>query len=92
MRLLIVGSLRGQLTVATKMAMDKGASVTHAETIEQAMAVMRGRGADLMMVEVALDIRDRAATEAAIAEAVNRYIAARTGAAVPHDNPGRSAS
>jgi two-component system response regulator FlrC len=58
MRLLIVGSLRGQLTVATKMAMDKGASVTHAETIEQAMAVVRGRGADLMMVEVALDIRD----------------------------------
>ena len=37
-------------------------------------------------------IRDRAATEAAIAEAVNRYIAARTGAAIPHDNPGRSAS
>src|SRR5215208_1739214 len=58
MRLLIVGSLRGQLTVATKMAMDKGASVTHAESIEQAMAVVRGRGADLMMVEVALDIRD----------------------------------
>ena len=58
MRLLIVGSLRGQLTVATKMAMDQGASVTHAESIEQAMAVVRGRGADLMMVEVALDIRD----------------------------------
>src|SRR5829696_8022447 len=58
MRLLIVGSLRGQLTVATRMAMDKGASVTHAESIEQAMAVVRGRGADLMMVEVALDIRD----------------------------------
>src|SRR5215212_2377200 len=58
MRLLIVGYLRGQLTVATKMAMDKGASVTHAESIEQAMAVVRGRGADLMMVEVALDIRD----------------------------------
>ncbi len=36
--------------------------------------------------------RDRAATEAAIAEAVNRYIAARTEAAIPHDNPGRSAS
>ena len=36
-------------------------------------------------------IRDRAATEAAIAEAVNRYIAARTGVAVSHDNPGRSA-
>jgi flagellar assembly protein FliH len=37
-------------------------------------------------------IRDRAATEAAIAEAVNRYIAARTHAALLHDNPGRSAS
>jgi DNA-binding NtrC family response regulator len=59
MRLLIVGTLKGQLTVATKMAMDKGASVTHAESIDQAMAVVRsGRGADLMMVEVALDIRD----------------------------------
>ena len=36
--------------------------------------------------------RDRAATEAAITQAVNRYIAARTGAAIPEDNPGRSAS
>src|SRR5689334_6379086 len=59
MRLLIVGTLRGQLTLATKMAMDKGAAVTHAETIEQAMAVVRsGRGADLMMVEVVINIRD----------------------------------
>src|SRR3989304_1389140 len=57
MRLLIVGTLKGQLTLATKMAMDKGAAVTHAEDIEQAMAVVRsGRGADLMMVEVAIDI------------------------------------
>ena len=30
MRLLIVGTLRGQLTLATKLAMDKGAAVTHA--------------------------------------------------------------
>jgi flagellar assembly protein FliH len=36
--------------------------------------------------------RDRAATEAAITEAVNRYIAGRTQAAISHDNPGRSAS
>jgi flagellar assembly protein FliH len=36
--------------------------------------------------------RDRAAIEAAIAEAVNRYIAARTETAIPQDNPGRSAS
>jgi DNA-binding NtrC family response regulator len=59
MRLLIVGTLKGQLTSATKIAMDKGASVTHAESNDQAMAVLRsGKGADLMMVDVALDIRD----------------------------------
>ena len=59
MRLLIVGSLGGQLTSATKLAMDKGASVTHADSNEQALAVLRsGRGADLLMVDVALAIRD----------------------------------
>jgi two-component system, response regulator FlrC len=59
MRLLIVGTLKGQLTTATKLAMDKGASVTHAQTVDQALAVLRsGRGADLLMVDVALDIRD----------------------------------
>src|SRR5712691_5731753 len=59
MRLLIVGTLKGQLTTATKLAMQKGASVTHAETVEQALNVLRaGRGADLLMVDVALDIRD----------------------------------
>src|SRR4249920_1079422 len=59
MRLLIVGTLGGQLTTATKLAMDKGASVTHAESNDQALAVLRsGRGADLLMVDVSLDIRD----------------------------------
>ena len=59
MRLLIVGTLKGQLTTATKIAMDRGAAVTHAESIEQALAVLRsGRGADLLMVDVAIDIRD----------------------------------
>src|ERR1044071_4026866 len=59
MRLLIVGTLKGQLTTATKIAMDKGAAVTHAESNEQALAVLRsGRGADLLMVDVALDIHD----------------------------------
>src|SRR4051794_25441761 len=59
MRLLIVGTLKGQLTTASKIAIDKGASVTHADSIEQALAVLRsGRGADLLMVDVAIDIRD----------------------------------
>ena len=59
MRLLIVGTLKGQLTTATKIAMDRGAAVTHAESIDQALAVLRsGKGADLVMVDVAMDIRD----------------------------------
>jgi DNA-binding NtrC family response regulator len=59
MRLLIVGTLEGQLTTATKIAMDKGAAVTHAANAAQAIAVLRsGRGADLLMVDVAIDIRD----------------------------------
>jgi two-component system response regulator FlrC len=66
MRLLIVGSLKGQITLATKYAMDKGASVTHADSVEQALAVLRsGRGADLLMVDVALDIADLVARLAA---------------------------
>lgn len=45
MRLLIVGTLKGQLTAATKIAMDKGAAVTHASNSEQALAVLRsGQG------------------------------------------------
>ena len=52
MRLLIVGTLKGQLTTATKIAMDNGASVTHADSNEQAMAVLRGgKGADLLLVD-----------------------------------------
>jgi DNA-binding NtrC family response regulator len=66
MRLLIVGSLNGQLTLATKIAMDKGASVMQADHVEQALRVLRGgRGADLLMVDVELDIADLVAKLAA---------------------------
>src|SRR5271163_2495357 len=59
MRLLIVGTLNGQLSTATKLAMDKGALVTHAADSAQALAVLRsGRGSDLLMVDVAIDIRN----------------------------------
>ena len=57
MRLLIVGTLNGQLSTATKMAMSKGAKVTHTETVDQAIDTLRaGRGADLMMVDVGAGI------------------------------------
>jgi DNA-binding NtrC family response regulator len=57
MRLLIVGALEGQLTQATKLAMDGGAKVAHAASVEIALATLRaGRGADLLLVDVLSDI------------------------------------
>jgi DNA-binding NtrC family response regulator len=57
MRLLIVGALGGQISAATRIAMNHGAKVAHVDTIEQATAALRaGRGADLLMVDARLDI------------------------------------
>ena len=57
MRLLIVGALEGQLTTATKLAMDGGAKVAHAASIDIALSTLRaGRGADLLLVDVMADI------------------------------------
>jgi len=59
MRLLIVGTLSGQLSTATKMAMDKGAKVTQTETIDSTLKTLRlGKGADLLMVDVAINIAE----------------------------------
>ncbi|HHK75006.1 MAG TPA: sigma-54-dependent Fis family transcriptional regulator, partial [Rhizobiales bacterium] len=57
MRLLIVGGLDGQLSVASKIALDRGAKVLHSPSLEEAVTILRsGKGADLLMVDVALDI------------------------------------
>jgi DNA-binding NtrC family response regulator len=57
MRLLIVGSLQGQIGAATKIAMDRGAKVTHANDVDQALASLRsGVGADLVFCDVGNDI------------------------------------
>ena len=57
MRLLIVGGLNGQIGAATKIAMDRGAKVTHAVSIEQALESLRGgSGADLVFCDVTLEI------------------------------------
>jgi two-component system, response regulator FlrC len=58
MRLLIIGTLKGQLSTATKIAVDRGAAVTHAVDIEQALRVLRARGTDLIMADVGVDIRE----------------------------------
>lgn len=57
MRLLIVGSLGGQLHTAAKIAIDRGAKVAQVDTINQATNHLRaGKGADLLMVDASLDI------------------------------------
>jgi DNA-binding NtrC family response regulator len=57
MKVLIVGSLDGRLTAATKLALDKGATVAHAADIGEALGALRaGQGADLLVVDTAVGI------------------------------------
>ncbi|RZK88107.1 MAG: response regulator, partial [Methylobacterium sp.] len=58
MRLLIIGRLNGELITASKIAMNRGAAVTQADGVAQGMNVLRAKGADLVMIDVALSIRD----------------------------------
>src|SRR3954447_6125551 len=58
MRLLIIGRLSGDLVAASKIAMSRGAAVTQADGIAQGLNVLRGKGADLIMIDVALAIAD----------------------------------
>ena len=58
MRLLMIGRLNGELITASKIAMQRGASVTQADAVPQGLNVLRARGADLIMIDVALPIRD----------------------------------
>jgi DNA-binding NtrC family response regulator len=52
MRLLIIGDLEGQIGAATRIARDRGASVTHVPDYEAALTLLReGRGADVIMME-----------------------------------------
>jgi len=49
--------MSGELGAASKIAMDRGAKVSTVNSIDAAMASLRsGRGADLLMVDVTLDI------------------------------------
>lgn len=58
MRLLIIGTLNGQLGTASQMALKNGASVVHASDLGEGLGVIRAKGADLVMVDVALKISD----------------------------------
>jgi DNA-binding NtrC family response regulator len=57
MRLLIVGSLEGHVTEAGRIALARGAKVNHVAEIEAALNALRsGQGADLVMIDVKLDV------------------------------------
>ncbi len=57
MRLLIVGPLEGYISAAGKIALSRGATVAHVDGIDQALTALRaGQGADLLMMDVKLDI------------------------------------
>jgi DNA-binding NtrC family response regulator len=57
MRLLIVGTLDGHISTAGKLALESGAKVAHVDDIDAALTALRsGQGADMVMVEVNLDI------------------------------------
>ena len=57
MRLLIIGLLNGQIGAASQIAMARGATVSHCDSIDAGLEALRsGKGADLVMVDVVLDI------------------------------------
>ena len=57
MRLLIIGTLDGQIGGASRIAMDRGAQVTQTDDIASGLEALRsGSSADLLMVDVNLDI------------------------------------
>jgi two-component system, response regulator FlrC len=66
MRLLIIGSLNGQIGAASKIAMSRGATVSQAPDIQSALSSLRaGQGADMIMADVQLDIASLVASLAA---------------------------
>jgi DNA-binding NtrC family response regulator len=57
MRLMLVGTLQGHITEAGRIAMARGAKVSHAEDGETAVEALRnGKGADLVLIDVRLDV------------------------------------
>ena len=58
MRLLIIGEIKGYIATAGRIAMDRGAKVIYAHTIEEGFSVLRaGRGGDLVMINITFDIK-----------------------------------
>jgi two-component system, response regulator FlrC len=59
MRLMIVGRLEGHISEAGKIAIQRGAKVVHCEDVTSAIgALLNGKGADLVMIDVKKNIRE----------------------------------
>lgn len=57
MRLLIIGTLEGQIGAASQIAIQRGARIEQVDTTDAGLRVLRrGQGADLAMIDVMLDI------------------------------------
>ncbi len=57
MRLMIIGQLEGYISQAGKIALQKGAKVIHCEDITEGLgALLNGKGADLVMIDVKQNI------------------------------------
>jgi len=57
MRLLIIGVLEGHVSTAGKIAMSRGAKVAQVDDIASGLKALRaGQGADMIMIDVGLDI------------------------------------
>lgn len=56
MQLLIVGTLEGQIGAASQIAIKRGAKVQQADTNEKGLDLLRRTGADLVMIDVSLEV------------------------------------
>ena len=56
MQLLIIGTLDGQIGAASQIAVKRGAKVQQADTIDGGLDILRRIGADLVMIDVKLDV------------------------------------
>jgi DNA-binding NtrC family response regulator len=57
MRLLIIGPLSGYISAASKIALTRGAKVAQVDDVDRGLVALRaGQGADLVMIDVKLDV------------------------------------
>jgi DNA-binding NtrC family response regulator len=58
MQLLIIGTLDGQIGAASRIAIDRGSQVSQVDDIKSGLKTLKaGKGADLVMIDVNLDVR-----------------------------------